>query len=116
MQSSLSWLAWKFDFQKITFVKPATGGSAWIQAERPIHSLNNALFSAALCRRSTNTDVEKELSKMKGLKAFMKISSTDEIKEAYVEIVKPALTQLRGQFGNCVFAKKKTQTHTQISN
>ena len=75
-------------------------------------SLNNALCSAALCRKVTNTDLEKDLSKMKGPKALMKRNPTEEIKEAFTEAVKLALTQLRGRFGNCIFSNKKIKTCT----
>ena len=64
-QASLLWLAWKFNLQKITCVKPAAGGSVWNQAKRPMSSLNNALFSDTLCRKLTSTGLEKDLSKMK---------------------------------------------------
>ena len=53
---------------------------------------------------------------MKGHKALMQSNPTEEIKKAYVEAVKPALTQLRGRFGNFEFSKKKTHIHTPISN
>ena len=81
-QASSPWLVWKFNWQKITCAKPATEGSTWNQAERPISSLKNASHSAALCRKLTNTDLEKDLSKMKGPNALMKSNHTEEIKEA----------------------------------
>ena len=75
-------------------------------------SLNNALCSAVMCRKLINTDIEKYLNKMKGPKSLIKSNPTKETKEAYAEAVKLALTQLRGRFYNCVFANKKTKTHT----
>ena len=66
-------------------------------------------------QKAENTDLEKELSTIKGSKALMESDHTEEIKEAYVEVVNPTLTQLRGRFINCVFAKKKIQTHVPIS-
>ena len=67
-------------------------------------------------QKAENTDLEKELSTIKGSKALMESDHTEEIKEAYVEVVKPGLSQLRGRFENCMFAKKKIRTHTPLSN
>ena len=53
---------------------------------------------------------------MKGPKALMKNNHTEDIKEAYMEAVKPELTQLRGQFVNCMFTNNKMKTYTPIKN
>lgn len=116
VQASLLWLAYKFNLEKIVCLKPAAGGSAWNQAEHPMASLNNALCSAALCRKETNTNLEKELVRCKSAKCLMQSDVNQVIKDACIESIEPALTQSRGRFGNCAYSKKKMQTRAPISN
>ena len=40
----------------------------------------------------------------------------EEIKQAYMESLDPALTQLRDRFNECTFAKKKVKTFSPIAN
>ena len=75
-------------------VKTAAGGSFWNTEERCMSDLNNALCSASLFRVATETCLEQELSKMKITKALMHSNMLEEINQAHVELVDPALTQL----------------------
>ena len=46
----------------------------------------------------------------------MNSNPPEEIEQAYVGTVEPALTQLRGRFGNFAFAKKKVKNFSPITN
>ena len=93
-----------------------SGGSVWNSSEGCISALNNALFSDSLFRVETEKNLEQELSKNKSTKALMESNPIKEIKKASLELVNPALMQLKDRFGNCTFDKRKVKTYTPITN
>jgi len=78
--------------------------------------LDTNLCSTGLFQVAAETDLEKELSKMKTTKAIINSNPPEEIKQSYVESVGPTLTQLRGLFDDCTFAKKKVKIYSPINN
>ena len=67
-------------------------------------------------RVGAEKNLEQELFKNKSTNALKESNPTEEIKKASLELVNPALMQLKGRFGNCTFAKKKVKTYTPITN
>ena len=62
-------------------VKTPAGGSIWNPIEQCMSTLNNTLCSEALCRLTTETDLEQKPSKMKSTNDLMNSNPPEKTKK-----------------------------------